>query len=38
MISSKLEAAARRLRRIGGELLALAADLEDAARALRGDP
>jgi hypothetical protein len=38
MLARKLEAAARRLRAVGGELLALARDLEDAARALRGEP
>jgi hypothetical protein len=37
-LATKLDVLAKRLRNIGGELLAISRDLEVAARILRGDP
>jgi len=37
MIATKLEALAKRLRAFGGELLAIANDVEAAAKLLRGE-
>jgi hypothetical protein len=37
MLATKLDALAKRLRTFGGEVLALARDIEDAAKALRGE-